>query len=110
MSALWVFVETLNAREENAARIRKATLAVALCMLATCILGGNAYSKDRFDRSNCTDSPDFNSGGICFGVRRRPARLVRNCWIEKEMTSRSVCDRCASARREVTTSSVIFAT
>jgi len=43
MSAFWVFVETLNAREENAARIRRAAVAVALCMIATWILGGYWY-------------------------------------------------------------------
>jgi hypothetical protein len=43
MAALWVFVETLNAREENAARIRKAALLTSLCMCATWILGGYWY-------------------------------------------------------------------
>jgi hypothetical protein len=43
MSALWVFVEALNAREENASRIRKAALAAAFCMIATWILGGYWY-------------------------------------------------------------------
>ena len=43
MSALWVFVETLNAREENSGRIRTAAVAVALCMIATWILGGYWY-------------------------------------------------------------------
>lgn len=43
MSALWVFVEALNAREENAARIRKAALIAGICMIATWIVGGYWY-------------------------------------------------------------------
>ena len=43
LSALWVFVETLNAREENARRIRKTALVTALSMIAACILGGYWY-------------------------------------------------------------------
>jgi hypothetical protein len=43
LSALWVFVETLNAREENAGRIRKAAFIAALCMVVTWILGGYWY-------------------------------------------------------------------
>ncbi len=43
MSALWVFVETLNAREENAGRIRNAALGGAFCMIATWIIGGYWY-------------------------------------------------------------------
>ena len=41
--AVWVFVETLNAQEQNAQRIRMATLAVAICMCAAWILGGYWY-------------------------------------------------------------------
>jgi hypothetical protein len=41
--ALWVFVETLNAREENAERIRKIAAAVAILMGAALILGGYWY-------------------------------------------------------------------
>lgn len=43
MLALWVFVETLNAREGNAGRIRKAAVTVAVCMIVTWILGGYWY-------------------------------------------------------------------
>ena len=43
VSALWVFVETLNAREQNAQRIRRAALGVALFMIAAWILGGYWY-------------------------------------------------------------------
>jgi hypothetical protein len=43
LSALWVFVETLNAREGNARRIRKAAFIAALCMFATWVLGGYWY-------------------------------------------------------------------
>jgi len=43
MGALWVFVEALNAREQNAARIRKAALLTSLCMSVTWILGGYWY-------------------------------------------------------------------
>jgi hypothetical protein len=43
LSALWVFVETLNAREENAGRIRKAAFIAALCMVVTWVLGGYWY-------------------------------------------------------------------
>ena len=43
LSAVWVFVETLNAREENAGRIRRAAFIVALCMIVTWILGGYWY-------------------------------------------------------------------
>jgi hypothetical protein len=43
MGALWVFVAALNAREQNAARIRKAALLTSLCMSATWILGGYWY-------------------------------------------------------------------
>jgi hypothetical protein len=43
MAAAWVFVDTLNAREENAGRIRAAALVAALCMSATWIAGGYWY-------------------------------------------------------------------
>lgn len=43
LSAVWVFVETLNARAENTGRIRKASLVTALAMLAACIVGGYWY-------------------------------------------------------------------
>jgi hypothetical protein len=41
--ALWVFVEALNARRENAGRTRIAAMAVAFCMSAAWILGGYWY-------------------------------------------------------------------
>ena len=43
LSAVWVFVETLNAREQNVQRIRAAALAVAIFMVAAWILGGYWY-------------------------------------------------------------------
>lgn len=43
LSALWVFVETLNAREQNEQRIRRAALAVAFFMSAVWIVGGYWY-------------------------------------------------------------------
>jgi hypothetical protein len=43
LSAVWVFVDTLNAREENSGRIQKAAYVSALCMLVTWILGGYWY-------------------------------------------------------------------
>jgi hypothetical protein len=43
LAAVWVFVETLNARSENAARIRTGALLVAACMLAAWICGGYWY-------------------------------------------------------------------
>lgn len=43
LSAVWVFVEALNAREENAARTRKAALLLAACMFVAWILGGYWY-------------------------------------------------------------------
>jgi hypothetical protein len=43
LSALWVFVETLNAREGNANRIRTASFLAALAMSVTWILGGYWY-------------------------------------------------------------------
>jgi hypothetical protein len=45
LSALWVFVETLNAREENAARIRTGVAAVPICLGIACILGGYWYLR-----------------------------------------------------------------
>jgi hypothetical protein len=51
LSALWVFVDALNAREENAPRIRTGAAAVAIFMCAACILGGywylNAYPAEK---------------------------------------------------------------
>lgn len=51
LSAFWVFVETLNAREQNAARIRKTAWMGALFMSATWIVGGywyiHFYSADK---------------------------------------------------------------
>src|SRR5580704_6345711 len=43
LSAVWVFVEALNAREQNAQRIRRAAFAVAICMGVAWILGGYWY-------------------------------------------------------------------
>lgn len=43
LAALWVFVEALNAREENAKRIRNASLAAAVFMIAAWIAGGDWY-------------------------------------------------------------------
>jgi hypothetical protein len=43
MSAVWVFVETLNAQEQNLRRIRTAALAVAIFMMAAWIFGGYWY-------------------------------------------------------------------
>jgi len=43
LSALWVFVEALNAREGNASRIRTGAMAVAIFMGVACILGGYWY-------------------------------------------------------------------
>lgn len=43
MSAMWVFVEALNAREANAGRIRAAALIAALFMIATWFFGGYWY-------------------------------------------------------------------
>ncbi len=45
LSALWVFVEALNAREENAGRIRKGALFAASFMVVAGILGGFWYTK-----------------------------------------------------------------
>lgn len=43
ISAVWVLVETLSAREQNLQRIRAAALAVAIFMVAAWILGGYWY-------------------------------------------------------------------
>jgi hypothetical protein len=43
LSALWVFVETLNAQEQNAQRIRSIAGGVAILMGAAGILGGYWY-------------------------------------------------------------------
>jgi hypothetical protein len=43
VSAVWVFVEALNAREENAQRTQTAALAVAIFMVAAWIFGGYWY-------------------------------------------------------------------
>ena len=43
LSAVWVFVEALNAREQNAQRIRTAAFAVAVFMSAALIFGGYWY-------------------------------------------------------------------
>ena len=43
LSAVWVFVEALNAREDNARRTRRASLVVATCMFVAWILGGYWY-------------------------------------------------------------------
>src|SRR5580700_7805068 len=43
LSAVWVFVEALNAREDNAARTRRTSLFVAACMFVAWILGGYWY-------------------------------------------------------------------
>ncbi len=43
LSAVWVFVDALNARAQNARRIRSAAFAVAVCIAAAWILGGYWY-------------------------------------------------------------------
>ena len=43
MAALWVFVEALNARPENASRIRAAALVATVCIAAAWICGGYWY-------------------------------------------------------------------
>jgi hypothetical protein len=43
MAALWVFVETINARPANAARTKTAALAAAACMAGAWICGGYWY-------------------------------------------------------------------
>jgi hypothetical protein len=45
LAALWVFVDTLNARRDNASRIRNAAVVVAVCMAAAWILGGYWYES-----------------------------------------------------------------
>src|ERR1035437_1344669 len=45
LAALWVFVEALNAREENAGRIRKGSLFTASFMVAAGMLGGYWYTN-----------------------------------------------------------------
>ena len=43
LAAVWVFVETLNAGEDNVARIRMAALAVAVFMCLSWVLAGYWY-------------------------------------------------------------------
>jgi hypothetical protein len=43
LAAVWVFVEALNARPENATRIQMAALAVAVCIVGAWICGGYWY-------------------------------------------------------------------
>src|SRR5580692_8296573 len=43
LAALWVFVEALNAQQENAERTRKAAVAVATFICAAWVLGGYWY-------------------------------------------------------------------
>ncbi len=43
VSAVWVFVEALNAREQNVRRVRTAALAVAIFLFAAWIFGGYWY-------------------------------------------------------------------
>jgi hypothetical protein len=43
IAALWVFVEALNARPENAGRTKGAALVTAACMLGAWICGGYWY-------------------------------------------------------------------
>ena len=45
LAAIWVFVETLNARPENAGRIQKAAYVAAICMAGAWICGGYWYVK-----------------------------------------------------------------
>ena len=45
LSAVWVFVETLNANEQNARRIQTAALAVAVFMVLAWIAGGYWYLR-----------------------------------------------------------------
>lgn len=45
LSALWVFVEVLNAREENATRIRTGVAVVPISLCFACILGGYWYLR-----------------------------------------------------------------
>jgi hypothetical protein len=46
MAALWVFIEALNGRKENAARIRTAALMTAIFISAAWLLGGYWYVHD----------------------------------------------------------------
>jgi hypothetical protein len=58
LAAVWVFVETLNARVENAARTRKAAFLAALCMGVTWIVGGYWYIHSYpFDRALILKGP-----------------------------------------------------
>jgi hypothetical protein len=43
LCAVWVFVETVNAREDNSTRTRRVALVVAGCMCVACFLGGYWY-------------------------------------------------------------------
>jgi hypothetical protein len=43
LAAVWVFVEALNARPGNAVRLRRGSLAVAVCISAAWICGGYWY-------------------------------------------------------------------
>ncbi len=43
LAALWVFVEALNARPENANRMGKAAILAAACMAAAWVFGGYWY-------------------------------------------------------------------
>lgn len=45
LAALYVFTETLNARAENVARIRRGALAAAISMCVACVLGGIWYLR-----------------------------------------------------------------
>jgi hypothetical protein len=45
LAALYVFVEALNARAENLARIRRGAAAVAVSMCTACVLGGIWYLR-----------------------------------------------------------------
>jgi hypothetical protein len=48
LSALWVFIETLSAREQNAERIQRVALTVAFFMCAALILGGGNRQRELF--------------------------------------------------------------
>jgi hypothetical protein len=43
LAALWVFVEALNADVSNLTRLRRASLACAVCMVGAWLLGGYWY-------------------------------------------------------------------
>jgi hypothetical protein len=43
LAALWVFVEALNARQENAVRVRRGALIAVACIAAAWICGGYWY-------------------------------------------------------------------